>query len=236
VIAPRLRFSTAWPAAAFVVLSLAGPSSVHGQTGNVTGTVRDEASRQPVPAALVEVVGGWQRTLTDDSGRFVLRGVRRGEFTITVQALGYRSVEQQRDLAGERMDIEVLLPLDPVLMADIVVTVDRLRQRRNAVPYSVRVITDEQIRQHVSISAHDVLRQRLGVFGVPGQVYLDETLLVGGDPRRPAWLLILRGLPSEQIHSMEVYGNGRQVRVYTKAFMERAVRNPRLIMPVIIIR
>lgn len=228
-------------ATAVLLLLAIDSAAAWGQgTGEVAGTVRNEADLHPLAGASVEIVGGGQRGVTDDSGRFVLRGVPRGEYTLRVQALGYHTAESRHELSGAREQIEVLLRVDPVLLGQILVTVDRLRQRRNAVPHAVRVMTEEQIRQHVSMSAHDVLRQRLDVHGAPRQVYLDEALLWddvrlrGGDPRRPAWLLTLQSLPAEQIHTIEVFGNGRQVRVYTKRFMERAARYPWLIMPVIV--
>jgi outer membrane receptor protein involved in Fe transport len=72
----------------------------------VAGRVIDEANRTPVPFATVTVVrdgvavGG---ELADDAGRFVIEGLERGNYTISVGFVGYVPAETGL-LVGERND------------------------------------------------------------------------------------------------------------------------------------
>ncbi|RJS68045.1 PEGA domain-containing protein [Candidatus Bathyarchaeota archaeon] len=58
-------------------------------TGAISGTVRDE-SGAPIRGANVEVKG-FESTITDEAGRYVVKGLPIGEYEVTVSAKGYET-------------------------------------------------------------------------------------------------------------------------------------------------
>ncbi|MGH7502181.1 MAG: carboxypeptidase-like regulatory domain-containing protein, partial [Longimicrobiales bacterium] len=73
----------------FAVLFWAVP--VAGQTGTVTGTVVDQATRQPLNGVQVSVEGTNRGGLTDGRGQFTIPGVPAGQHTVEVVFIGYRT-------------------------------------------------------------------------------------------------------------------------------------------------
>ncbi len=80
----------------------------------VAGRILDAASGMPVPFATVTVlrdgaaVGG---ELADEQGRFVIEGLERGSYTVSIGFVGYVSAEQPL-LIGERNEHYDLGDLD----------------------------------------------------------------------------------------------------------------------------
>lgn len=85
----------------------------------LVGTVVEKGSGRPIPSAEVVVSGG-RSVLSGDDGRFVLPGLTSGEVSVTVEALGYRSVS--RDVSVDGVD-GVVLELDraPIPLGEIVI-------------------------------------------------------------------------------------------------------------------
>ncbi|MGH7503934.1 MAG: carboxypeptidase-like regulatory domain-containing protein, partial [Longimicrobiales bacterium] len=73
----------------FVLAVLSAP--VAGQTGTVTGTVVDQATRQPLNGVQVSVEGTNRGGLTDGRGQFTIPGVPAGQHTVEVVFIGYRT-------------------------------------------------------------------------------------------------------------------------------------------------
>jgi len=97
-------------AAALCALLLGGSSSGLSaqETMDLTGVVRDSASSEAVPNAVVSVRGAPQTTLTDQFGRFSLVGVPHPPQTLEVTFMGYGTVTVSLDEAPEE-PIEVSL-------------------------------------------------------------------------------------------------------------------------------
>ncbi len=78
--------------ACMVVLAagLACPVFAQGQgSGRVTGTVAD-STRQPVTGAVIHVRGATLGALTGGDGRYTVRNLAAGTYTVVVTAVGYR--------------------------------------------------------------------------------------------------------------------------------------------------
>ena len=92
---------------------------VDAQTGLLNGVVRDMEG-QPIPGA--EVVGAnsdFQRqvqTTSNDSGRFSLVGLQRGQWLFIVNKRGFNTVEGFADIMGTGNDptMSVVMEIDPL--------------------------------------------------------------------------------------------------------------------------
>ena len=74
------------------LLILAAPAAA--QTGQISGTVSDSATGQPVANADVSVVGTTHRGRTRDDGTYTIAGVAVGTHTVEVRRLGYQPRRQ----------------------------------------------------------------------------------------------------------------------------------------------
>src|SRR5262245_19547055 len=71
------------------VLLALSPKNAHAQHGRISGTVSDQQSSTPIPAAQVRVHGLTIGAIADDQGRFVLNNIPAGTVTVVAQRLGY---------------------------------------------------------------------------------------------------------------------------------------------------
>jgi tetratricopeptide (TPR) repeat protein len=126
-------------ASAAVLLALT-PRQVDGQIIRVAGSVKD-AGGQPIRAAIVTAINPDQappriEATSNDKGQFAFMGIRRGLWTITVEAPGFEPVRFERavspgprqepiDVRLTRTSAPVALPMDNVKGADIQQRMDR---------------------------------------------------------------------------------------------------------------
>src|SRR5205814_1714507 len=76
---------------------------------------------EPLAGAQVGIVGGTQRTMTDDQGRFRLTGLTGAAVTLDVRRIGYASQRISGVRVG-RTDVVVTLLVNPQSLETIVVT------------------------------------------------------------------------------------------------------------------
>jgi hypothetical protein len=220
---PRIRTLSA----ALLLAGALTPSLAQAQRAVLRGQVLDGTTRQPVAAAVVESHHG--RAITDRQGRFTL-SVQQGEVVLEADAFGYELATSALKVTQAEQQLVIALDRDPVRLAAVTATVSRFEQRRRAYPHMVRTLDLRQVALSGSSDLSELLRTRMGVrftscgapdFGCvyergrPAQrtVYLDET-------RVP--LAMLSAVRPDEVALLEVYGNGRQIRVYTRSFMEWA--------------
>ena len=208
------------------------PVCVDGEP-QILGVIVDHTSEEPLSSALVSVTTTEWASLTTASGRFQLCGILAGTHRITVERLGYRTLEVRVEAASPPAPIRLRMDPDPILLEGLEIVSDRFERRRRATAYSVRAFDREEIASGPYWTAADFVEYRAMVFMtlcdggsrcvrsrgrvVRPTVYLDEMPLIGG------WSQ-LETLPTSQLHMIEVYRRGTQIRAYTHHFMERAAR------------
>lgn len=187
---------------ALAALALALPAGAAAQESppdrvDVAGLVADAASGEPIAGAEVSIEDTGLRTMTNPDGRFVLRGIPRGDRTWVIERLGYATWRQSFEV--EHLDqLKIGLMARPMALEAIRVTVDRLEARRRVSPYSVHTVTRSSLRSSPAIIATELVRSNMpwmpqlcpasaaaarpasGSGGVP-----DETSLV--DPGQITW-------------------------------------------------
>lgn len=61
-------------------------------TGSISGTVLDSA-KSPQPDVNIKIKGGYNGTASDVDGKYTLKNVNPGEYTIQVSAIGFKTIE-----------------------------------------------------------------------------------------------------------------------------------------------
>jgi hypothetical protein len=71
-----------------LVVSASLQTVIAQSTGNITGTVLDDASKSPLNGAQVQVLGTTIDTVTERGGLFFVSGVPEGSVTVRVSYIG----------------------------------------------------------------------------------------------------------------------------------------------------
>jgi iron complex outermembrane receptor protein len=182
-----------------VVLTGRAAAAQPGSTADATirGRVLDQAGR-PVPHAQVvardERTGAERGAAVDDAGRYVLRPVAAGRYTLRVRALGFQPAERAGDVvAGEELTVDFRLSAAPTALTQQVVTATRSAVSIAAVPGAVTVVTRDQIEEQTK--AVPRLGPMLAQL-VPGLGAATENLSnFGQNIRGRAILVLIDGVP-----------------------------------------
>lgn len=78
--------------AAVVCLGLSGVIALAGTTGKIAGTVLDDETNEPLPGAVVTVLGTTMGANTDLNGRYMIINVPVGTFSVMAKMMGSETV------------------------------------------------------------------------------------------------------------------------------------------------
>lgn len=131
-------------------------------TGKLAGIVKSQ-NGNAIASAHVELRQGTNSHLqtvpTGVNGRFLLRQVVAGDYTLTVSALGFEPFKQSVTiLAGATVEVAVTLKLLPVEQT-VVVTSTQTPEQLTGVPAQVTVLNSANVNQSPAITLDDLLRE-----------------------------------------------------------------------------
>ncbi len=183
------------------------PSGVRSQSQRVLGgRVRDGQSDEPLPRAIITVVGQNLQTRTDDSGRFSIAGVPRGVITLRLEHDGFAAAVEQLDSTMIEPELTFrLFPASTVLDAILVQARGARRPSRDGAtatavrPDERKAPADANATEMVSkvpgalilsggqIGSGSIIRLR-GVKSILGSgpplIFIDGVRVSGGEPPR----------------------------------------------------
>jgi len=123
--------------AAALVPSLAAAQS----TASISGIVADSATGRPIPSVQVLVVGTSRGAVTDDVGRYTIRGLGAGSVVVRTQRIGYAPVSRTVTLVdGETAQANFSLAAVARVLAEVV-TVGYGTDTRASVSNAVTTVT-----------------------------------------------------------------------------------------------
>ncbi|MHB1327446.1 MAG: TonB-dependent receptor [Gemmatimonadales bacterium] len=139
-------------------LALAGLAAVAAmepavaqQAGGVEGRVTG-VSKEPIVAALVQVIGTGKSVQTSADGRYRIEGIAAGEYTVAIRAIGWKTARLPVSVtSGAVVVVDAVLTNNAVVLSDVVVSVSREAQSRSEATTSVGVVDRtvlEQARPH----------------------------------------------------------------------------------------
>lgn len=150
--------SLAMPLVALLALAVTGSATAQGPgTARVVGRVADAATRQPLEAVAVRVLGTERITYTDADGRFRLTRLQPGTRSFALETLGYRSRVIELEVApGGTTTLDVALTSAPLALEGLVVTSQKRQQAVQEVPIAITV-HDGDFLEAAGIGAFDEL-------------------------------------------------------------------------------
>ncbi|MEO7855602.1 MAG: TonB-dependent receptor [Gemmatimonadaceae bacterium] len=138
-----------------------GQLGAQASTGTITGRVVDSASRQPLSAVSVRIVGTTRGALTRDDGAFTIAAVPAGTVRLRVSRIGF--APQVRDVtvsAGSSVAAQFAMPAQAAVLGELVVT-GYGTQRRQSITGSVAQIDAEAANVGVINNANQMLQGRV---------------------------------------------------------------------------
>ena len=174
---------------------LAAPPAARAQLGTIAGRVTDQERGQPLGGARVAVVGTALITQTNADGRYVLAGVRPGQASLRVSAIGYGAVVRPVTVtAGEIAAQDVVLALHPFSLDEIVVTATGDQAKREMGNQISTLNTDSLVPNAPIADINDLLTSRAA------GVSVFESPLTGAEAR-----VRIRGANSLSLSNEPIY-------------------------------
>lgn len=153
-------------------------STSHADVGQITGTVLDEKSGEPLIGASVQVEGTSIGAACDIDGRYVIRSVPQGTHSLLIASMGYapKRITEVAVMNGEPVKIDASLGEAVTELKPIEVTAERARAtessvliRRRAAVNATDGVSSEMMRKAGDADAGDAVRRVVGVSVVDGR-------------------------------------------------------------------
>ncbi len=180
-----MRFMLPLNAVAILCLMLAVP--LFGQNkAIISGTIRDAGTGETLIGVNVLVSGTYYGAATDGNGRYTIREVNPGEYTLAVSLIGYKKIQKTgvNLAAGERLLIDFKMEEAILSLGEEVVIIGQKPLLDIEQTSSSRTVSAEDIDAAVIENVRDVVAQQTGV------VKSDEGIHIrGGRTHENAYLL-----------------------------------------------
>lgn len=236
-----MRMGRVWVMIAATLALASGTSATAQQSPSpqqravLVGTVTDSATGAPVPGATVTFERARRTVFADPKGAFSIK-LPEGPESVTVEQLGYRDGHVALVVNSGMAPRTLRLAPDPVALKSIEVINRGLRNRSAAIVMSVRSFQTNDLSLATAWNVRDYLDSRGAYFPlrcpraafttsciwsrgqvVAPRVWLDNNPLFGG-------LDELATIPVHDIYRVDVFQRGVYIQVFTKWWMERALR------------
>jgi TonB-dependent starch-binding outer membrane protein SusC len=145
---------------ALLVALAALPASLFAQGGGtITGRVTGADTGQPIASATVTVEGASLRAVTDGQGRYTIRSVPAGNYTVSASTLGRESARRTTTVAADQtVTLDFTLASRAIALEGIVASATGEQQRAREVGSSVAQI---DVAEDVPLAATNDLAQVL---------------------------------------------------------------------------
>jgi len=127
----------------------------------ISGTVTDKATKEPMPGVGITIKGKTIGTATGSDGRYILSTTEKAPFTIVVSYVGYTSVEQEVTESRQNLDFE--LEESAILGQEVVISASRTPERILESPVSVERMSTSALKEISTPSFYDALSNLKGV-------------------------------------------------------------------------
>ncbi len=139
----------------------AAQAGAQGGTGTITGRVVDSASRQPLAAVSIRIVGTTRGAMSRDDGNFTVAGVSAGTVQLRASRIGF--APQVRTVAvpsGGTVTVQFAMPAQAAVLGELVVT-GYGTQRRQSITGSVAQVDADAANVGVITNANQMLQGRV---------------------------------------------------------------------------
>ena len=196
-------------------------SILYASSGSITGQVIEADTHQPLIGANVIIAGTELGSACDNEGRFSIKNIPVGSYTITVSMIGYSAISRANVNIYSKRQTPLKFYLNPsVLTGDMVtVRVGFFDKAKDGI-VSTQTIDIEEIRSD-PIGTYDI---QMMLHSLPSVVSLtdqnNEIIVRGGGPGENLFIMDHLEIPNPN-HFGEVGSGGGAVNILNTEFVER---------------
>jgi len=128
----------------FVVIALSARSQTRG---NFSGTVTD-SKNQPIAGATVYLLNTNYQTSADRSGKFILKSITAGKYTLHISAVGYAAKNIPVIIIGTSRPITIQLNDASNQLDEVTVSAQKTEEQAQRVPFSISTLSAKQIQDY----------------------------------------------------------------------------------------
>jgi outer membrane receptor protein involved in Fe transport len=156
----------------FIFLFSAG---VFCQTGTLSGTVKD-SSGASLPDVNVKIKGSYLGTASDINGKYLVKGITPGEYTVQVSSIGFKTVEYTgiKIKKDETTELDIVLHVTSYNVEEEILIVGERPLLDIEQTESKHVMTSEEISNKIVENVVDVVTLQ------PGVIKQDDALYIRG--------------------------------------------------------
>jgi len=91
------------------------------QNGSISGIIVNAETKKPLPRASVFLSNSASGTATNEEGKYLLSGIRPGEYTLVVSILGYEQYSKSVLVGREPIKLDIELATKPLMLREVVI-------------------------------------------------------------------------------------------------------------------
>ncbi|REL29117.1 SusC/RagA family TonB-linked outer membrane protein [Rhodohalobacter sp. SW132] len=129
----------------FTAVSLISVPFVFAQTSNISGTITDSETGEPVPQANIYIVELQRGDAANFDGYFEINNVEHGTYTFRITSVGYRPIQEEVTVNANNTSFEFELSPDLRLLDDVVVTAFGVQREERSLGYSIQEISGDVV-------------------------------------------------------------------------------------------
>jgi iron complex outermembrane receptor protein len=166
----------------FVALALP-LAAISQQTVTFSGMVTD-SENQPLPAASVLLTPGNYGAVTDKNGKFTIRNLPAGDYTLRITYLGYKNYSENLNLK-KNDSVRIILQTELLTLDEITITDNYAELRKNSESMNIEIVNNRYLKQNLGGSLMKSLERLPGI----------STIDVGAGQSKP----VIRGMSFNRV-------------------------------------
>lgn len=105
-----------------ILICIFFPLVALAQNGIISGTITNSESKKPLPRASVFLSNSAVGSATNEDGRYMLSGIRPGQYTLVVSILGYEEYSKTVLVGREPIKLDIELAQKPLQLREVVIS------------------------------------------------------------------------------------------------------------------
>jgi hypothetical protein len=204
-----------------LLIGLFSIQTLHAQQGELSGTVTDARTGEPLIGATVLLEGTTIGDATDANGRYFIDNIPADSYNITVSFVGFTSVTKFNIVIRSEGNIDINFELqeDAQLLGEVVVTPNPF-EKLQTTPLSIQNLSQEEVAAYPG-GNNDIAKVVQTLPGVGGTVggFRNDVIIRGGAPNENVYYL--DGIEIPNINHFSTQGSaGGPVGLLNVSFFE----------------
>lgn len=155
----------------FLFLIFSQLFSQEKRVGTLTGTVIDSETKQALTGVNVIVENTFLGSATDSKGRFIIKEIPAGNYSVKFSAIGYEQIRVEVTIfPSEETNITVEMKPTTYTVEPVIVTATRREKTLSEIPVSTYAVEPDLISSRNNLQVDDILRYVPGVNMIQYQV------------------------------------------------------------------